>query len=155
SHRLRCVVSLQALLQDYFQLPIEVQQFQGQWLALDPANQTRMGGPEGSNALGVNIVAGERVWDVQGKIRLRIRPLRLSRLLEFLPDGTPTPQRKAFFLLGHLLRLYVGPELDYDVQLLLSAVDVPACQLSEGDGLGARLGWNTWLLSAPCPRDAD
>ena len=155
ARRTRCAASLHALLQDYFQLPIEVRQFQGQWLSLDLANQTRMGGPEGSNALGMDVVAGERVWDVQGKIRVRIGPLRLPRFLEFLPDRTPTPERKAFLLLGHLVRLYVGPELDYDVQLILAAADVPNCQLTEAPGIGPRLGWNTWLLSQAYPRDAD
>ena len=155
SHRPRCAVSLQALLEDYFGLPTDIRQFQGQWLWLDAANQTRMGGAEGSNALGLNIVAGERVWDVQGKIRIRMGPLRLPKFLDFLPDRTPVPERKSFFQLAHLVRLYVGAELDYDVQLVLAAADVPACQLAGGAGIGPRLGWNTWLLSEPYAHDAD
>jgi len=41
------------------------------------------------------------------------------------------------------------------VQLILHAKDVPACKLSMGDGIGARLGWNTWLLSRPLPHNAE
>ena len=81
-------------------MSIEVCQFQGQWLWLAAANQTRMGGPEGSNALGVNTVAGERVWDVQGKIRLRIGPLRLPEFLQFLPDRTSAATRALSWPVG-------------------------------------------------------
>jgi type VI secretion system protein ImpH len=100
-------------------------------------------------------VAGERVWDVQGMVRLRLGPLRREQFDALLPDRSPIAARKAFFLLCHLARLYVGPELDFDVQLVLRAADVPACQLADDGGLGPRLGWNTWLCSGPRDRDAD
>jgi type VI secretion system protein ImpH len=100
-------------------------------------------------------VAGERVWDVQSKIRLRLGPLGYARFTEFLPDRTPTSRRKEFFLLCHLVRLYVGPELDFDVQLVLRAEEVPACQLAPSESDGPQLGWNTWIRSQPQARDAD
>jgi type VI secretion system protein ImpH len=151
AHRPRCAVSLEALLRDYFGLDVRVRQFQGQWLRLGAANQSRLGGP--AARLGVDAVAGDRVWDVQGKVRLRLGPLRYARFDEFLPDRAPVPARKALFLLTHLVRLYVGPELDFDVQLVLKAEDVPACRL--GGGAAAHLGWNTWSLSGPAARDAE
>src|SRR5262249_58870542 len=33
---------LEGLLEDYFGLPVRLQQFQGQWLQLDAANQSRL-----------------------------------------------------------------------------------------------------------------
>jgi type VI secretion system protein ImpH len=155
AHRPRCAVALEAMLRDYFQLPLEVRQFQGQWLQLDEANRSRLGGEGANNQLGMNLIAGERVWDVQGKIRVRLGPLRYAQFIEFLPDRSPVPQRKAFFLISHLVRLYVGPELDFDVQLVLKAEDVPACRLAEGAAGLPRLGWDTWLCSQPLSRDAD
>jgi type VI secretion system protein ImpH len=153
SQRPRCAVLLRALLADYFGLPVEVQQFHGRWLRLEADNQTHLG--EANAALGLDAVVGERVWDVQGMIRLRLGPLRRYQFDAFLPDRSPIRQRKAFFLLCHLARLYVGPELDFDVQLILRAEDVPMCQLADDGGLGPRLGWNTWLGSQPRTRDAD
>ncbi len=147
AHRPRCAVGLEALLQTYFGLPVRVQQFQGQWLQLDPANQSRLGDAGGNSELGVNLVAGQRVWDVQGKIRLRVGPLRFAAFQEFLPDRTPVPARKRFFELVHLARFYVGPELDFDVQVVLAADDVPECRLAEGTADGPQLGWDTWLRS--------
>lgn len=154
-HR-RCAASLEALLADYFQTAVRVQQFRGQWLLLDRAGQSALT-PEGGNTeLGVNTVAGRRVWDARSKFRLRLGPLTYERFNEFLPDRTPSPARKAFFLLCHLVRLYAGPELSFDVQLILAAAEVPECRLSAGNGTPpARLGWNTWVRSRPLTRDAE
>ncbi|HWG47023.1 MAG TPA: type VI secretion system baseplate subunit TssG [Gemmataceae bacterium] len=153
--RPRNAVSLEALLQDYFQHPVRVRQFQGQWLRLETDNQSRLGAGQHNNRLGIDCVAGERVWDVQSKFRVRLGPLTYADFVEFLPDRTATPRRKAIFLLMQLVRLYAGPELDFDVQLLLKADEVPLCRLSEPDGIGPRLGWNTWLRSLPFTEDAE
>ena len=39
-HRPRCAVALEAMLQDYFQVPARIEQFQGQWLQLEPSSRT-------------------------------------------------------------------------------------------------------------------
>jgi type VI secretion system protein ImpH len=155
AHRPRNAVSLQALLEDYFELSARVQQFRGQWLLLEPSSLSRLSPEGGNNQLGVSLVAGDRVWDVTNKIRLRLGPLTYEQFVEFLPDRAPDEGRKAFFLLCHLVRLYIGPELDYDVQLVLRARDVPECRLTEGLGVGPRLGWNTWMTSLPMDHDAE
>jgi type VI secretion system protein ImpH len=155
SHRPRCAVAMQRMLQDYFQLPVQVQQFQGQWLYLDPANQSCLSPAGPNNGLGTSLVVGERVWDVQNKVRLRLGPLSYEQFSAFLPDRSLDPRRKAFFLLSHLTRLYIGPQLDYDVQLVLRAPDVPMCQLGGAGEDGPRLGWNTWIHNQPFAQDAD
>jgi type VI secretion system protein ImpH len=155
AHRPRCAVALEALLQDYFGFDIQVWQFQGQWLRLDPVNQSRLGADDGNCRLGVDVVAGERVWDVQCKFRVRVGPLVYAAFDEFLPDCSPRPARKALFLLIHLARLYAGPELDFDVQLVLRAKDVPECRMTADESGGPRLGWNTWVRSQGMSRDAE
>jgi type VI secretion system protein ImpH len=153
AQRPRSAVALEQLLGDFFGLSVRVRQFHGTWLQLERANQTQVGlsGCE----LGISAVAGERVWDVQSKVRLRLGPLRLAQFDSLLPDPAPQAVRKAFFLLVHLVRFYLGPELDFDVQLVLRAPYVPATQLEDTGGLGPRLGWNTWMLSAPAGDDAE
>jgi type VI secretion system protein ImpH len=153
AHRRCNAVSLEAMLADYFRLPVRVRQFQGQWLRLDEANQSRMGPDGPNNLLGTNLVAGDRVWDVQGKIRIRVGPLTYPQFTEFLPDRTPVARRKQFFVLVHLVRLFVGPALDFDVQVVLRADEVPWCKLG-GEG-GSQLGWNTWVRSLAFPHDVD
>ncbi len=147
--------NLQALLSGYFGLPVKVLQFQGQWMRLDAENQSALGGSEDSTALGLNVVVGERVWDVQSKARLRVGPMDARQFHEFQPDSAANPERKAFFLLLHLARLYIGVELTFDVQLILKATAVAECSLVDDEDLGPRLGWNTWVTSREPERDVD
>jgi type VI secretion system protein ImpH len=155
AHRPRSAAGLQALLRSYFRLEVEVFQFQGQWLQLEPPSMTRIGLENGNNRLGVNALAGERVWDVQSKFRLRVGPLSLSRFQAFLPSPSRSANRNAFFLLTHLTRFYVGPELDFEIQLVLKADEVPDCQLPRSKADGPTLGWNSWLRSEPFANDTD
>ena len=76
-----------------FDLPGRVIQFTGQWLYLEPASQSRLPTEEGgvNCELGVNAVAGERVWDVGSKFRVRIGPLRYAAFEEYLPDPAEDP----------------------------------------------------------------
>lgn len=147
--------NLEMMLRDYLGLPVTVQQFLGQWILLEKYNQSRLVSTgRMNNELGSRLVLGERVWDVQGKIRVRVGPLRYQQFLDLLPDKAPSRERKAFFLLVHLIRLYIGVELDFDVQLVLLAEEIRPCQFATS-GIGARLGWNTWLSSQRAHRDAD
>jgi type VI secretion system protein ImpH len=156
ARRPRTAAGLEAVLADYFGLPARVVQFTGQWLYLEPASLTRLadGAP---GELGVNAVAGERVWDVVSKFRVRLGPLRYAAFVELLPDPAPVPQRKGSFLLAQLVRLYVGPEFDFEVQLVLRGDEVPECRLQEvpEGALGARLGWNTWMPGDAMPAAVD
>jgi type VI secretion system protein ImpH len=154
-HRPRCAVAVEAMLQDYFQVPVRIDQFQGQWLQLEPSSRTSLNGEDGNNQLSISAVAGDRVWDRHSKFRARLGPVSYAQFTEFLPDPDPVPERKTFALLVQLVRLYAEPTLDFDVQLILKAEEVPHCQLT-GDGtFGARLGWNTWLLTRPAIVDAE
>jgi type VI secretion system protein ImpH len=143
AHYPRSAAALEALLADYFELSVEIQQAQGQWLTLDDADCSCLPGPGepegGANALGVSVFLGERVWDVQSKFRVRIGPLRYAQFCGFLPDGD------GLRALGQLTRTFVGPDLDFEVIPLLLPTDAPPCVLA-GDGPDApRLGWNTWI----------
>lgn len=154
SHYPRSAVALEAMLNDFFQLPMGLIQFQGQWLPLGEESRSRLGGPT-NNRLGRDMVVGSRVWDVQSKFRLRIGPVGYVRFREFLPDRAPIPRSKALFLLSQLVRMYVGPGVDFDVQLVLRAEEVPPCVLAGPGADPVRLGWNTWLSCLPFDRDPD
>lgn len=154
AQRKRNASGLEALLADYFGVPVRVRQFVGQWLQLEPSSQSRLGTADGNCSLGEDTVAGERVHDCQGKVRIRLGPLGYSRFVEFLPDRSLTPENKAFFLLVHLVRLYVGAEFDFDVQPVLCADAIPECQLAD-EAPGPLLGWNTWLTSQQPADDAE
>ncbi|MGH7200225.1 MAG: type VI secretion system baseplate subunit TssG [Planctomycetaceae bacterium] len=143
----RTAVALERMLEDFFDVSVRVLQFQGQWLHLAEGDQSRLpaaGRPRGwNNVLGESVIVGERVWDVQGRIRLRVGPLSYPQFRRFLPSGD---RLRPF---AQLVRSYVGMEFDFDVQLVLQADEVPGCRLGGADAEPSRLGWNTWLTSRP------
>jgi type VI secretion system protein ImpH len=155
SQRPRTASNLTQLLRDYFSLPITVEQFQGQWLTLEEPQQSSLSLGGGNNELGVSAIAGEKVWDIQSKLRIRIGPLSQQQFQELMPDESPQPEQKTFFLLCQLIRLYIGPELEFDIQLELEADEVTSCEMTPDAERGPRLGWNTWLLIDPASENAN
>ena len=139
AHYPRSALALEGILAEYFDLPVEVIQLQGQWLYLEPEDCSSMPSPahpDGRNCqLGVSLMAGARIWDIQSRVRLRLGPLPYSQFRRLLPIGD------SLRAVAQLSRTYAGPELDFDVQLVLKAEEVPWCQLGEG----SMLGWNTWV----------
>ncbi len=149
----RSASSLEGLLTDYFGFSVEVKQFQGRWLYLDDDDHSRVAGLQTCHddhaVLGVDFVAGGRVWDVQGKLRLRLGPLNYSQFCRLLPGGDDCRA------LEQMTRLYVGPEYEFDVQPVLAKDDIPSMRLDSTTTQPARLGWNTWLATVTPEADAE
>ena len=140
--------ALAGILHDFFEIPVEVRQFIGQWLHLSKENRTSLRG-EANNSLGVNAIAGSRIWDQQARFRLRLGPLTFREFNRFLPAS------KTFRLLVQFARYIVGQEFDFDVQLILKAEEVPKSQLGATGERAPRLGWTTWLKTKDFTHDAE
>ena len=141
--------ALEAVLSDYFGAPVKALQFVGQWLPLSKENRTRLTTRSDTGSTIGSAILGPRFWDQQAKFRLRIGPLSFAQFETFLPTG------KGLGRLVQLTRLFVGQEMDFDLQLILKANEVPACRLGK-PGLGAlRLGWSSWLRTEEFTRDAE
>jgi type VI secretion system protein ImpH len=145
AHDPRTADALESLLTDYLGMSARVIQLHGQWLKLDGENLTMMpfgAMPAGqNNQLGVSLILGDRVWDIQSKIRIRLGPLKWRDFRSLMPDGG------GLLRLYQLVRTYIGPTLDFDVQPILEPQEVPWTRLSPKPGQGAYLGWNTWIRS--------
>jgi type VI secretion system protein ImpH len=145
--------ALEAIVADYFNLPAKVIQFCGRWLYLAPDDRSSF--PTGAvpagrnNRLGVDFIVGDRLWDVQGKFRIRLGPLSFQEFKRFMPPGD------ALKPLCQLVRTCVGPSLEFDVQPVLAGPEVPWLSLSGGKDDGPRLGWTTWLRSRPFEQDVE
>ena len=153
SHFPRSASGLESMLGGYFGVRVAVEQFRGQWLYFDPDQQSRFAGAADRgatfNRLGIDTVLGERVWDVQGKFRIVVGPLKLDEFEQFLPAG------RRFTELAHLTRTYAGIEFAAELQLVLRAEEVPPLELSEHGSTQPLLGWNTWLAAETFDSDAD
>jgi type VI secretion system protein ImpH len=144
----RSAAALEAILSDYFQVPVEVEQFSGAWYRLDPSTQTCMEEDDSdSQQLGGGAVVGDEIWDQRSRVRVKLGPLTLAQYRDFLPEGT------AFEPLRALTKFFCNDEFDFEVQLMLAREEAPRCEVGfEGDA-APRLGWVTWLKSAPLNRD--
>jgi type VI secretion system protein ImpH len=140
--------ALEALLGDYLGTAVKAEQFIGQWLVLAPDQRARLNSANENHALG-NAVLGARFWDQQAKFRLRIGPLNRRQFQELLP------YQKRFGELVQLTRLVAGQELDFDVQLVLRALEVPLCALGKPGLDSSRLGWSSWLKTKEFSVDAE
>lgn len=143
----RHAAGLRAVLEGYFGVPVMIEQFVGQWLTLPPGYRCRLGSSPAAGTLGRDVVVGARTWDCQQRFRLRFGPLALADYVRFLP-GTETLSRTKAWVWN-----YVGIDLEWELQLVLRADEVPSITL--GTGPGVRLGYTTWLNSRPCAVDAD
>lgn len=135
--RPRSAVGLEGLLQDYFGVGVEVEQFTGEWFLMNVDALTSLGLGGTQNQLGVNATLWERIWDPQARFRIKLGPLSYPQFQDFLPSS------QAYRNLVELTRFFVGEELSFEVHPVLRADEVPQCAL--GVDQSARLGWAMWL----------
>lgn len=138
-------ISLENILGDYFGAPAKITQFFGQWLELNEESITKLGSV--NNRLGESAIIGTRFWDQQSKFRLRLGALSFKQFQAFLPDGS------AHEALKSIVRFTVGMELDFDVQLILQAKQVPATILTTRAIRRPMLGWTSFLKTKPFKKD--
>ncbi len=146
----RSAVALEQVIADYFQVPVDIQQFTGAWYTLERQTQSAMDEKDSiSSQLGSGAVVGDAVWDRQGRIRIRVGPLTLAQYNDFLPGGT------AYSALAAILRFYSNDCLDFEVQLVLDRREVPPVELDLNAKMPARLGWVSWAKTAAMAADPD
>ena len=135
SRQVRNRDGLEALLENYFKVPVCVQEFAGHWMDVAAPDQSRLGMQNASVMLARGAVLGSRIWDRQHSIRLRIGPLDLDRYEALLPGGADIEVLVAW------LRTYLCLELAWDLCLVLREEQVASVRL----GQYGRLGWTSWL----------
>lgn len=132
---------MQKVLGEYFQVPLHIRQFSGDWYHVPREHQTTLGS---TNSMLGKAMAGERVWQRDLRMRLCIGPLRMEQFEHFLPGA------RAALALSRLLGMLTGATLEYEIQLILRAADVQGLALGEGHG---RLGWSSFISTGPQSQD--
>ena len=146
---MRTADSLRQILEDYFDVPVAIQEFAGTWRTLPRENRTFLTGRGGiSEQLGFGVVTGEEVWDHHGRIRVSLGPMDFKRYRQFLP-GQPGHKELAGWM-----QFYSDGAYETEVQLVLKREEVPACELGgKGEG-GPQLGLVSWLKTKARTMDA-
>jgi type VI secretion system protein ImpH len=109
----RSAEGLRAILSDYFEVPVALEEFQGEWLELPEESWLKLGGPPDVCALGKATLLGRRAYAAQSRFRVAFGPLSPQQYARFLP-GRPGLTR-----VKDLVRAYAGDELAWDLRLKL------------------------------------
>jgi type VI secretion system protein ImpH len=141
----RSADGLTAILADFFESPVKVEEFVGDWLPLPTQSLSRLGTSRENASLGINTLIGDRVWDYQNSFRLVLGPVGIDLYQRLLP-GCESLKR-----LVAIVRNYVGDELAWELKLILKKQEIPEFRL----GRQGRLGWTAWLHQRPPTKDAD
>lgn len=153
ARRTRSAAALTQVLIHYLRLPVEIRQFQGCWLLLDKNQQTRLPAASGKNgqhhSLGRDAIAGDKLWHVSSKFRVRIGPVNEQQFRTLMPEGSLLKE------VYSVVRLYAGIQLAFDVQVILQADGVPRARLVTQGNARVRLSRNAWLRRRDLTRDAD
>lgn len=135
--------SLSTLIQSFFGVTAQVEQFVGQWMILPESEQSRLG--DQACELGISLLAGNRVWDRQTKLRLRLGSMNAERYAALQPGGDAAAALRA------VLQFALGHSLAVEICLVLEKEAVPAPCMSAATPL--LLGGNCWL--GPQSHDPD
>lgn len=123
--------SLADMLEDYLNVPVLLKQNIPCWIELEET--ATLGG---GLSLGDNSMLGNRLMDVNSKILLQIGPLPIHDAGKLLP-GHPFAAT-----LAHMIREYLDPTIQYDVELLIQP---DAASESTLGGEHSILGWTSCL----------
>lgn len=140
----KSVSMLESMIADYFDVPVQVEDFIGVWRKLDASTQCLLEENE-SCSLGSSAVVGDEVFD-HSRVRIRLGPMDIQQYRDFLPDG------EAYAAVKALTKAF-STEVEYELQLVLAGEDVPGCTL-ETELAGQRLGWLTWIRSGQTSSEA-
>lgn len=139
----RSAAGLQVILADYFELPVQIRQFVGDWLEIPKDALCRLGGDPEQATLGAGATLGGASWQCQQKFEIVIGPLSFAQFTQFLPGKAALRELQA------LVRFYANDEWAWQLRLAVRDSEVPAAQL----GRQGALGWTTWMGAAR--READ
>jgi type VI secretion system protein ImpH len=136
---------LREMLREYFGVPVEIEEFVGEWLDIPVRRRWLLGESPEDGTLGASATPGEAVWSRSHRFRIVIGPVGRDDFRRFLPGRDSLPQLVA------LVRQYLGDELTWDLNLVLKKAEVPGlCLGEEGE-----LGLTAWLTTDYRDSDAD
>jgi len=124
---------LRSIVCGLFGVNAEIDEFVGSYLALDEGDRSGLG--QRNSGLGTDLLMGANVFSVQDKFRIRIYTKDMEEYLRFLPSGGNCEP------LADMVFLYLGDELDWEVELAIPAGKVEPVELSKF----GQLGWTTWM----------
>lgn len=146
SQQTRPASALKQMIAHYFDVPIEIKEFTGEWHELIDDVRSKLptpAQPKGQNAcLGRSAILGGKGWFSQGKLRIVLGPLNEEQFKRFAP-GT-----KNLATLNEITKMYAGTQTECEYILRVARDDLPhRIQLQQKSP--PTIGWDTWLATKP------
>lgn len=150
SQRRPTAQGLKQLLEDYFEVPVEIEQFTGTWRRLPSGNLTFLRDTGVfCEQLGMGTIVGDEAYDQHGAVTIRLGPMAFARYQEFLPGARASTELREW------LRIYTNREFDFVVRLVLERQEVPRMKMGADGAEASRLGLVSWIKNRPLDRDPD
>lgn len=130
--------SLSALLTDYLKMPVQIKQFEGEWLLIDEADRNQLSHQSVNNTLGRSFTIGKRIFSRQHRFRIVIGPARFDQFTTLLPDTIKFQQ------LVSLVRLRTGAAMKFDCVIKVDRKTVPQATIGKN---GVKIGRTFFLVS--------
>ena len=127
--------ALLGIVAQQFSMPVELREFEPEWLELPEESRLYLGMAPDTGRLGVNTVIGARTWERQFRFALAFGPVTREQFESLLPDR-PAPAR-----LAALVRNFVGFEFSWEYRVVVREDERPVACL----GRYGQLGWSSWL----------
>lgn len=145
ANQLRSAAALEGLLSAVLGVPFKVEQLVGSWLELPRSSWSTLvaQGERGDDtqAMGLGLVLGQRVWDVQSRVRLVAGPLTLAQFDFFTRD--PMGRIRVWTL----AKAFFGDLIQVELECVLAQAESAGTRLDGTHGLGLK----TWVERVPHP----
>jgi type VI secretion system protein ImpH len=150
SQRRPTAQGLKQLLEDYFEVPVSIEQFTGTWRRLPPENRSVLADSGAfCERLGMGTIVGDEVFDQHGAVTVCLGPMSFDRYREFLPGARASVELRSW------LRLFANREFDFVIRLMLDRKEVPQMKLGSEGAEAPCLGLVSWMRNRPLDRDPD
>ena len=128
---------LRNTLEQYFGVPVQIEERMFHWMELEPQSVSRIGI---GSAMGVNAFLGTTIPDRRCRFRIVLGPLEYEDYLRFIPQGSD------LIKLIEWVRAFFGEELLWDLELKIKPESIPPTRL----GSTHQFGWTAWM-GTPSP----
>lgn len=130
---------LRALLEGVLGLRVEIHEFVGSRLPIEPEDQAQLGSRNAT--LGVDAMVGAAAFSVSDKITVRVRAATLDEFESVLPESRRAEQ------IADLVLFYLGEAIEWDVEIALPEREARPMRL----GQSGAIGWTSWLAPKTTP----
>lgn len=124
----------------FFNVEVEINQLQGDWLVLEKDQHTYLGLSGRNQLLGCEAALGTKAWDQQAGIHVRFGPLDINRFLSFLPG-----YGAEYIKVATLVDFLNAKRWHTRITLLIKQQDIPVSRLN--GAVPFLLGRSSWLKS--------